>query len=172
MGLREWGICQREVYWLVSGLEIWPYPLRARPVIMSDILDGLRSYPLFMYSQVWNLGQPFFFPPSRKLGLMVLVPEDFEWKISRNPVCFVSAVFSCFCFLKREKKNSILSVSLFRPRCSFIAIYFIHTQITFTWIFIFLFFFTLLSILTAHRKCQASDLYKHKQNCIHNCQVL
>lgn len=30
---------------------------------MSDILDGLRSYPLFMYSQVWNLGQTYFLPP-------------------------------------------------------------------------------------------------------------
>lgn len=60
------------VYWLISGLEIWSSRfLRAHPVIMSDILDGLRSYPLFMYSQVWNLGQLYFiFSPSHALRLL------------------------------------------------------------------------------------------------------
>lgn len=85
-----------------------PPLLRARPVIMSDILDGLRSYPLFMYSQVKNLGQPFFFLFFFPLPLTVLAPEDFEWKISRNLGCFVSAVFSCFLFPEyKKKKNSI-----------------------------------------------------------------
>lgn len=153
MGLRGRGICQSEVYWLVSGLEIWPSPFRARPVIMSDILDGLRSYPLFMYSQVWNLGQPFFFPPSLMLWLTVLVPEDCEWEISRNSGCFVSAAFSCFSFQNR-RKTTIQPVSLFRPRCSFTAIYNIHMNMH------FLFFPALrcpLSISAAHKKLQVSD---------------
>ena len=51
---------------------------------MSDILVGLRSYPLFMYSQVWNLGQPYFSPPSFSLQLTALVQGDSEWKISSS----------------------------------------------------------------------------------------
>lgn len=145
MGLREWGICQREVYWLVSGLEIWPSPLRARPVIMSDILDGLRSYPLFMYSQVWNLGQPYFFFFSSvarasnngvgSRGLWIKNKQKL-WLLCQ--CCFAAALVF---WKEEEEKNTVLSVSLLRPRCSFIAIYFIHRQRTLSWICIFPFFY-------------------------------
>lgn len=140
MGLREWGICQREVYRLVSGLEIWPSPLRARPVIMSDILDGLRSYPLFTYSQVRNLGQPFFSPSIAQARTNSVGSKGLCMKNKHKPGFSLSVLFSAAFVSWKEAKNSPLSAPFFRPRCSFIAAYFIHTERTLTWICILLFF--------------------------------
>ena len=81
---------------------------------MSDILDGMRSYPLFTYPQVSESRAAIFFipPPPLQLGLMVLVPatlnEKNKYNLKTTLTKFVSVVFSCVCFLKRWRGKKCL----------------------------------------------------------------
>jgi len=100
-----------------------PPLIGAHPVIMSDISDGLRSYLLFMYSQVWNLGQPYFLvPPIARASTYAVGSRGLRMK-KQQKLCTRSR--SCF------QHDAILSVPLFWPTCSCIAFfYFNRTQRT------------------------------------------
>lgn len=110
-GLWEWG-WKLSVLTGISSLKSDLFPLlRARPVIMSDILDSLRTYLLFnAFTSLESRAAIFFpflpfLPPSLVLCLNSVASrgqriEIYAW------LCFVSLVFCSFLVQKNGLKKT------------------------------------------------------------------